>query len=145
MKALWISVAAGVLAISAAPKKTEPLEHAKPAFLEACARRCEQKHSMQAIAIQMIRAQCRDTCTAEWKLPIVETAAELKANDGKRVRLLGTISDKSPVEVILKDKTTATLELDPPSETKANARMVAIGTLAGARLTQVSAIVPVSF
>src|SRR5215472_14831411 len=97
-----IAILLGGVFLASAPKKDE-VEAVKPAFLEACAKHCERKHAMQAVSAQMILAQCEDACRADWAQPLVRTSAELKKHENKRVRVEGTLSDRSPSDLVLKD------------------------------------------
>jgi hypothetical protein len=68
---------------SPAPKATSDR------FLEACTKRCEHARSMRAIGWQMIQAECRRECEAEWGLPLITGAAELARFAGDRIRTRG--------------------------------------------------------
>lgn len=60
-------------------------------FLAACTRACERAQARRAVGAELIRAECEEGCSAEWRLPLATRGADLPKPDGARVRVSGRI------------------------------------------------------
>jgi hypothetical protein len=63
---------------------------ARARYVDTCTKACERSQSMRAVGAEMIAAQCKSGCEADWALPLVTTATDLKHGD--RVRVRGDLS-----------------------------------------------------
>lgn len=102
---------------------------------------------MRAVSASLIDAQCTDTCTAAWALPMVTTAKEAKAHARQIVRVRGRYVLRGEARVVqLADG--ATLEckggpaLEGPSAVDPPARAIVVGVLEDGALTNVTVLSP---
>lgn len=153
MRALVIPVILGLALGCARPAASAPpagpaptgFEAAPPAFLNACRETCARRQMMRAVSASLIDAQCTDTCTAAWALPLVTTGKAAKAHARQIVRVRGRYVLRGEARFIeLADG--AALEckggpaLDGPSAVNPPARAIVVGVLEDGALTNVTVL-----
>lgn len=94
---------------------------------------------MRAVAIQMIRAECSESCRADWALPWVADRQAWSAHQGQRARVGGRIlAREGGLSLRLEDglelRVLGPITLRPPG---AEARVVLVGALGEGELSDV--------
>lgn len=97
-------------------------------LFEACARACELREQMRAVAAEVLREDCERRCEPVLQTPEAHTRREVAALDGLEARLSGVLIGRDQPSLRVEDGTlVALLGLKSSALPPEGSRVVALG------------------